>query len=85
MIRPTLSFNYSPSFSKEHWYKTQIDTTEKLYSFPEFEGSLYGFYGAEDFGGIGFGLDNNLEMKMKIKKRYNHEREKDPSDRWIWF
>ena len=72
VVRPTLSFNYSPSLSKSHWYKTQIDTTDKLYSFSEFEGSLYGFYGQEDFGGMSFGVDNNLEMKMKIKKRHHH-------------
>ena len=68
VVRPTLSFNYSPSLSKDHWYKTQIDTTGKLYSFPEFERSLYGFYGPEDFGGISFGIDNNLEMKKKSTK-----------------
>jgi hypothetical protein len=68
VVRPTLSFNYSPSLSKDHWYQTRIDTTQKLYSFSEFEGSLFGFYGQEDFGGISFGIDNNLEMKMKSKK-----------------
>lgn len=68
VIRPTLSFSYSPSLSKQHWYKTQIDTTGKLYSFSEFEGSLFGYYGQEDFGGISFGVDNNLEMRTKSKK-----------------
>jgi LPS-assembly protein len=68
VIRPTVSFNYSPSLSKEHWYRTQIDTTGKLYSFPEFERSLFGYYGQEDFGGISFGIDNNLEMKKRSKK-----------------
>ena len=68
VMRPTVSFNYSPSLSKPHWYQTQIDTTGKLYSFPEFERSMFGYYGQEDFGGISFGLDNNLEMKKKSKK-----------------
>jgi hypothetical protein len=63
-----MSFSYSPSLSKSHWYKTQIDTTGKLFSFSEFEGSLFGYYGQEDFGGLSFGVDNNLEMKMKSKK-----------------
>ena len=49
-----MSFSYSPSLSKSHWYKTQVDTTGRLFSFPEFEGSLFGFYGQEDFGGIKF-------------------------------
>ncbi|HEU5164489.1 MAG TPA: putative LPS assembly protein LptD [Chitinophagaceae bacterium] len=68
VVRPTVSLSYSPSLSKEHWYKTQIDATGRLYSFPEFERSLFGFYGQEDFGGLSFGVDNNLEMKMKSKK-----------------
>jgi len=68
VVRPNLSFNYSPSFSKQHFYTTQVDTNGRTFRFSEFEGSLYGFYGEQDFGGIGFGLDNNLEMKSKSKK-----------------
>jgi hypothetical protein len=68
VVRPTLSFSYSPSLSKEHWYKTQVDTTGRVNLYPEFERSLYGFYGPEDFGGMSFGLDNNLEMKKRSKK-----------------
>ena len=68
VVRPNVNFSYSPSLSKEHWYKTQIDTTGYLYAYNEFERSLFGFYGPEDFGGISFGVDNNLEMKMKSKK-----------------
>ena len=68
VIRPNVSFSYSPSLSKQHWYKTQIDTTGRLYTFPEFERSLFGFYGQEDFGGLSFGVDNNLEMKKRSKK-----------------
>jgi LPS-assembly protein len=76
VLRPTLSFSYSPSLSKEHWYRTQIDTTGKLYLFPEFERSLYGFYGPEDFGGMSFGIDNNLEMKKRSKKDTTSEEKK---------
>ena len=67
VIRPNLSFNYSPSFSKEHFYETQIDTTGRKFRFSEFEGSMFGFYGEENFGGVSFGVDNNLEMKVKSK------------------
>jgi len=73
VIRPTLSFNYSPSFSKEHFYETQIDTTGRKFRFSEFEGSMFGFYGEEDFGGIGFGVDNNIEMRIKPKKDTSQE------------
>lgn len=68
VIRPTVSFSYSPSFSKQHFYETQVDTTGRKIRFSEFEGSLYGYYGEENFGGISFGVDNNIEMKRYSKK-----------------
>jgi hypothetical protein len=74
VIRPNLSFNYSPSFSKEHFYETQIDTSGRKFRFSEFEGSMFGFYGEENFGGISFGIDNNLEMKVKPKNDTASER-----------
>lgn len=67
VVRPNVSFSYSPSFSKQHFYNTQVDTSGHTYRFSEFEGSLYGFYGEQDFGGMSFGVDNNLEMKIKPK------------------
>ncbi len=67
VIRPSLSFNYSPSLSKKHFYETQIDTSDRRFRFSEYEGSLFGFYGENDFGGVGFSVDNNLEMKVRTK------------------
>ncbi len=69
VIRPSLSFSYSPSLSKTHYYKTQLDTSGRTFRFSEYEGSLYGFYGETDFGGLSFAIDNNLEMKVKPKKK----------------
>ena len=68
VVRPNISFSYSPSLSKSHFYETQIDTFGNKLRFSEYEASLYGFYGEQDFGGISFGLDNNLEMKYRPKK-----------------
>ena len=73
IIRPSLSLNYSPSLSKSHFYRTQIDKLGNTYEFSEFEGSLFGFYGNQDFGGMGFTLDNNLEMKTRSKKDTGQE------------
>ncbi len=68
VIRPTVGFSYSPSLSKKHFYETQLDTAGNKYRFSEFEGSLFGSYGEQNFGGLSFSLDNNLEMKMRSKK-----------------
>ncbi len=68
VMRPTLGFSYSPSLSKSHYYRIQVDTTGRVLPFNEYEGSLFGFYGEQDFGGANFTLDNNLEMKKLSKK-----------------
>lgn len=68
VMRPSLSMSYSPSFSKKHFYKTQVDTSGRILPFSEFETSMYGYYGEQDFGGMGFTFDNNLEMKVRSKK-----------------
>lgn len=68
VIRPSLSFNYKPDLSKNHYYWTRVDTTQDRFRFPEFEGSLYGYYSEGRTGGISFQLDNNLEMKWRSKK-----------------
>lgn len=68
VIRPSLSINYKPDLSKQHFYTTQVDTTGYKIRFPEYEGSLYGFYSEGQYGGLGFQLDNNLEMKWRSKK-----------------
>jgi LPS-assembly protein len=79
-VRPNLSFNYSPSFSKQHFYETQTDTTGRKLRFSEFEGSLYGYYGDQDFGGVSFGVDNNLEMRRKPKKGKDQDTTGDASE-----
>ncbi|MES1218656.1 MAG: putative LPS assembly protein LptD [Bacteroidota bacterium] len=68
VIRPSLSLNYKPDLSKSHFYSTKVDTTNYLYRFGEYEGSLYGYYPEGETGGVGFQLDNNLEMKWRSKK-----------------
>ncbi len=68
VIRPTFSFNYKPDLSEKHYYTTQVDTFGNRLSFSEFEGSLFSPYSQGEFGGITFGVDNNLEMKLRSKK-----------------
>ena len=67
VIRPSISFNYKPDLSKQHFY---TDTVAAGFTqrFSEFEGSLYGGYAEGRTGGISFQIDNNLEMKWRSKK-----------------
>ena len=67
-IRPSLSMNYTPDFAAPYHYTTQIDSTGRNYRFSKFDGiGMGGGYSEGTFGGMGFGVDNLLEMKMKDK------------------
>ena len=67
VIRPTFSLNYKPDLSRKFFY-TDTVATGVTQRFSVFEGALYAGYGEGKTGGIGFQLDNNLEMKMRSKK-----------------
>jgi hypothetical protein len=67
-IRPTMSINYTPDLAASYHYTTQIDTSGRKYRFSKYDGGgLGGAYSEGTFGGMGFGIDNLLEMKVKDK------------------
>ena len=68
VVRPTFSFNYKPDLSKKHYYMAQVDSQGTQLPFSEYDGSLFSPYSLGRFGGISFGIDNNLEMKLRSKK-----------------
>ncbi|WP_148707402.1 putative LPS assembly protein LptD [Chitinophaga skermanii] len=77
VMRPTVGMNYSPDFGSKYYYNLRIDTGNTARAFQRvsyFDGSVYGTPAAQAFGGISFGLDNNLEMKVKSKKDSTGER-----------
>jgi hypothetical protein len=66
-IRPSISMNYQPDMASAYHYTTQIDTTGRTYRFSQYEGGIIGSFSEGRFGGIGFGVDNLLEMKVRDK------------------
>ena len=66
-IRPTLSVNYKPDFNKQNFYTTYIDSAGNTQRFSIFEKSIYGPFPEGKFGGLSFGIDNILSMKVKDK------------------
>ncbi|HSC55307.1 MAG TPA: putative LPS assembly protein LptD [Phnomibacter sp.] len=68
VIRPQLSANYKPNLAKKDYYFTQIDTVGRKEQFSLYQGSLFNSYSYGSFGGMSFGLQNNLEMKVKDKE-----------------
>ncbi len=67
-IRPTIGFNYKPDFASKDYYDTQVDKEGHFIHVSRFEGVIPGAYSDGNFGGISFGLDNLLEMKVRDKK-----------------
>ncbi|MDP1843016.1 MAG: putative LPS assembly protein LptD [Sediminibacterium sp.] len=67
-IRPNISINYQPDFGAKYHYTTQVDSSGRTIRFSQFDGGIIGSFGEGAFGGMGFGIDNLLEMKVKDTK-----------------
>jgi len=67
-IRPTFSVNYKPDMNRKYWYSTQVDTFGNKSRFSVYERSVFGAFGEGRFGGLSFGIDNNLQMKVRNRK-----------------
>jgi hypothetical protein len=77
VMRPTISANYSPDLASQYYYTYQYNKAGDRTRASVFDGvSGIGVPSATTFGGINFGLDNNLEMKVFSKKdtTANHEK-----------
>lgn len=68
VMRPTVSINYRPNLSK-NYYDIIRDSTGYINVLPQVAGyrNLFNGYGYGRFGGMSFGIDNNLEMKVRSK------------------
>ncbi len=66
-VRPSLSLNYRPDMAKKYYYNTQVDSTGRQLRLSQFEGGIIGAFSEGTFGGVSFGIDNLLEMKVKDK------------------
>ncbi|MEP7278652.1 MAG: putative LPS assembly protein LptD [Bacteroidota bacterium] len=69
VVRPTFSVSYNPGMAAKDYYRPVIDSAGHVSPnyVSYYEGSIYGSLTREKFGGISFGVDNNLEMKLRSK------------------
>jgi LPS-assembly protein len=69
VMRPTLNMSYKPNLSRKY-YDVYTDNNGYTNYLSQLAGNnnLFGGYGYGKFGGISFGVDNNLEMKKRGKK-----------------
>ena len=69
VIRPSFSFSYIPNLAKSYYGVYQADTNRRILEYNQYIGNPMGAGFSNDrFGGITFGIDNNLEMKVRSKK-----------------
>lgn len=66
-VRPTFSISYHPDFTKGSYYSTIVDNTGRTQRFSKYDGGVIGAFGEGSFGGMSFGIDNLLEMRVKDK------------------
>ena len=71
VMRPQMSINYKPDLMSPYYYREQVNKSGNIALLSVFDGSLYGPFSPEKNGGIGFSLDNNLEMKVRSKTDSN--------------
>ena len=67
-IRPNFGLNYKPDLVSKDFYNLKVDTSGRTIRASKYDGGLYGSFSEGNFGGISFGIDNLLEMKVKDKK-----------------
>jgi hypothetical protein len=68
VIRPNLSLSYKPDLAGGDWYEVQTDTLRNTQRFSKYQGSILPGFSEGKFGGLTFGVQNNLEMKVRNKK-----------------
>src|SRR5690606_3155120 len=67
VVRPTVSLSYRPDLAGKDYYTDTINSQGRVGRFSKYEGSIYAPFSGGRFGGVSFGLDNNLEMKVRSK------------------
>lgn len=68
VVRPTVSMSYKPDMASKDYYETTYDSSGRKLRLSYYDGSIFGPFGEGTFGGISFGIDNNLEAKVRSKK-----------------
>ena len=68
-IRPSFGFSYHPDMNAKDHYSLQTDSTGKNFIRPSlYEGNIFSTFGEGKSGAITFGIDNNIQMKVRSKK-----------------
>ncbi|MDR3666899.1 MAG: putative LPS assembly protein LptD [Ignavibacteriaceae bacterium] len=77
-VNPSISYNYSPDFSKPGWgyYSTYVDTQGIAQHYDKFQREVYGGVSSGEQQNISFSLTNIFEMKTKVDPTDTTSKEK---------
>ena len=67
-IDPFFGFSYKPDLVSQYFSNVQVDTLGHVVRISQLQGNVLGGFSEGKFGGINFGLNNLLEMKVRNKK-----------------
>lgn len=70
-LRPSVGLNFRPDFAKEpfnYYYQSRLDSTQNLTYLSPYEQSIIGLPPQGRTGSVSFGLNNNLQMKVRNGK-----------------
>jgi hypothetical protein len=73
VVRPTIALSYKPDLTAQDFYDVQTTPDGTKRRFSKYEGAIFSPFGGGTFGGLSFGIDNNLEAKFKSKDTANAE------------
>lgn len=66
-VKPFISFNYKPDLAASSYRTVRIDNQGDSSRYSTLAGGVIGAFSEGKFGGISFGIDNLLEMKVRDK------------------
>ncbi len=66
-IRPQISLNYTPNINEQNYYYTKVNATDRRQVSYFDNSGIYSPYSNIRNGGLSFGVDNNVSMKLRNK------------------
>jgi len=77
-VTPSLSYNYTPDFSKSGWgyYANYTDTNGQKVKYDKFQNGVFGATPQGESQSVSFSLDNLFEMKTKVDPTDTTSKEK---------
>jgi hypothetical protein len=77
-VTPSLSYNYTPDFSKPGWgyYANYTDTNGQKVKYDKYQNSVFGATPQGESQSVSFSLDNLFEMKTKVDPTDTTSKEK---------